>query len=58
MRMIEAKYHGGIKTSVILSNEDAMATRIQRAWRRYRTRKLLRTNTLGATNEQVFNILD
>ena len=54
MRMIEEHYNNLVERScersALFTFEDEMAAKIQRAWRRYRTKKLFRNIAFCASN--------
>ena len=58
MRKIEQQFNLIGQRSTIFTYEDEMATKIQRAWRRYKTKKLLKNIALSHINDNVFVIED
>lgn len=58
MRLIERQINGFNNSSCLNTLEDLMATRIQRAWRRYRTKKLLRAVDFRRCHQDIWNIVD
>jgi hypothetical protein len=57
MRLIQAEFVR-MGESAMLTYEDSMAIRIQRAWRQYRTKKLLKNIGFSRSNRNAFNIID
>ena len=60
--MIEEHYNNLVERScersALFTFEDEMAAKIQRAWRRYRTKKLFRNIAFCASNENAINIIE
>ena len=58
MRRIEEQFGKIGEKSTIFTYEDIMAIKIQRAWKQYKTRKLLKNVGFCRSQDNVFNIID